>query len=161
MADIFDDLESKAEQLAKKIGQSYDEVFAGLLKLVDGKTSEEAIEILSGLDIGQALKLKQAAITSSVMGSGVISILENTFTTTAPLTEEALRGLLLSVESKLSARFTDVVGNDMRSIIVDGISTGKFPNQILKESKEKLEELGHSISNAKKEIQTSFSQYSN
>ena len=36
MADIFDDLESKAEELAKKIGQSYDEVFAGLLQLVDG-----------------------------------------------------------------------------------------------------------------------------
>ena len=48
MADIFDDLESKADELAKKIDQSYDEVFAALLQLVDGKTSEEAIEILAG-----------------------------------------------------------------------------------------------------------------
>ena len=136
MADIFDDLESKADELAKKIDQSYDEVFAALLQLVEGKTSEEAIEILAGLDIGQALKLKQSAAISSTMESGAVSILENTYTTTAPLTETALRGLLVSVESKLSSRFTDVVGNDMRSIIVDGISTGKFPNQILKESKE-------------------------
>ncbi len=161
MADIFDDLESKADELAKKIDQSYDEVFAALLQLVDGKTSEEAIEILAGLDIGQALKLKQSAAISSTMESGAVSILENTYTTTAPLTETALRGLLVSVESKLSSRFTDVVGNDMRSIIVDGISTGKFPNQILKESKERLEELGHSAANAKKEIQTGFNQYSN
>ena len=56
MADIFDDLESKAEELAKKIGQSYDEVFAGLLQLVEGKTSEDAIEILAELNIGQELK---------------------------------------------------------------------------------------------------------
>ena len=161
MADVFDDLESKAEELAKKIGQSYDEVFAGLLQLVDGKTSEEAIEILAQLDIGQALKLKQAPITSSILGSAAVSILENKFVTTAPLTEEALRGLILSVESKLSSRFTDVVGNDMRSIIVDGISTGKFPNQILKESREKLEELGHSTVNAQREIQAGFNQYSN
>ena len=161
MADIFDDLESKAEMLSKKVGQSYDEVFAALLQLVEGKTSEEAIEILSELDIGQALKLKQATATSSIFGAGAIGILENTFTTTAPLSEKALRGLLTSVESKLSSRFTDVVGNDMRSIIVDGISTGKFPNQILKESRERLEELGHSVANAKKEIQTGFSQYSN
>tara|TARA_Y100000593_G_C4305778_1_gene335663 strand:+ start:1085 stop:1813 length:729 start_codon:yes stop_codon:yes gene_type:complete len=161
VADIFDDLESKADELAKKIDQSYDEVFAALLQLVDGKTSEEAIEILAGLDIGQALKLKQSAAISRTMASGAVSILENTYTTTAPLTETALRGLLVSVESKLSSRFTDVVGNDMRSIIVDGISTGKFPNQILKESKERLEELGHSAANAKKEIQTGFNQYSN
>jgi len=161
MADIFDDLDSKAEQLAKKIGQSYDEVFAGLLKLVEGKTAEEAIEILADLNIGQALKLKQAKATNSIMSAGAVGILENTFTTTAPLTESALKGLLTSVEMKLSSRFTDVVGNDMRSIIVDGISTGKFPNQILKESKEKLEELGHSVANAQKEIRTGFSQYSN
>ena len=161
MADIFDGLDSKAEQLAKKIGQSYDEVFAGLLKLVEGKTAEEAIEILAGLNISQALKLKQAAVTSSIIGAGAVGILESTFTTTAPLTEDALRGLLTSVEMKLSSKFTDVVGNDMRSIIVDGISTGKFPNQILKDSRERLEGLGHSVSNAQKEIQTGFNQYSN
>lgn len=161
MADIFDDLESKAEELAKKIGQSYDEVFAGLLQLVEGKTAEEAIEILAELNIGQALKIKQQAVTSSIVSAGAVSILEGTLTTTAPLSEVALRGLLTSVESKLSSRFTDVVGNDMRSIIVDGISTGKFPNQILKESKEKLEELGHSAVNAQKEIQAGFNQYSN
>lgn len=161
MADIFDDLESKAEELAKKIGQSYDEVFAGLLQLVEGKTAEEAIEILAELNIGQALKIKQQAATSSIISAGAVSILEGTLTTTAPLSEAALRGLLTSVESKLSSRFTDVVGNDMRSIIVDGISTGKFPNQILKESKEKLEELGHSAVNAQKEIQAGFNQYSN
>tara|TARA_R110002020_G_scaffold373150_1_gene584600 strand:+ start:1061 stop:1789 length:729 start_codon:yes stop_codon:yes gene_type:complete len=161
MADIFDDLDSKAEELAKKIGQSYDEVFASLLQLVEGKTAEEAIEILAELNIGQALKIKQAQATSSIISAGAVGILENTFATTAPLTEPALRGLLTSVESKLSSRFTDVVGNDMRSIIVDGISTGKFPNQILKESKEKLDVLGHSVANAQKEIQAGFNQYSN
>ena len=161
MADIFDDLESKAEELAKKIGQSYDEVFAGLLQLVDGKTSEEAIEILAELDIGQALRLKQGTATSSIVLSGAVGILENKFITTAPLTEDALTGLLTSVESKLSTRFTDVVGNDMRSIIVDGISTRKFPSQILNESREKLEELGHSTVNAQREIQAGFNQYSN
>ena len=160
MADIFDDLESKAEQYAAKVGKAQDEVFAALLELVDGKTSEEAIEILSQLDIGAALELKLTGGVA-IFEAGVISMLENTFTTTSPLSEKALRGLLTSVESKLSSRFTDVVGNDMRSIIVDGISTGKFPGQILKESRERLEELGHSVANAKKEIQTGFSQYSN
>ena len=161
MADLFDVLEAKSEALANKIAQSYDEVFAGLLELVAGKTSEEAIEILADLNIGQALKLKQASATSSIIGAGCVDILEKTFATTAPLSEGALRGLLTSVEMKLSSNFTDVVGNDMRSIIVDGISTGKFHNQILKDSKEKLEKLGHSVENAKKEIQAGFNQYSN
>ena len=101
MADIFDDLESKAEQYAQKVGKAQDEVFAALLELVDGKTSEEAIEILSQLDIGASLELKLTGGVA-IFEAGVISMLENTFTTTSPLSEKALRGLLTSVESKLS-----------------------------------------------------------
>jgi hypothetical protein len=161
MADIHDELEAKASELAKKFEQSFDEVFVALLKLVEGKTSEQAIEILSGINIGKALELKQKPIRSSTLQAGAISILENTYRTTTPLTEKSLRGLLNSVDNKLSSRYTDVVGNDIRSIIVDGISTGKFPNQILKDSKGRLEELGYSAENIQKEIQTGFNQYSN
>ena len=49
----------------------------------------------------------------------------------------------------------------MRTIIIDGIATGKGASKILEDSREKLEKLGHSFTNAKKEIQTGFSQYSN
>jgi len=161
MADIHDELDAKASELAKKFEQSFDEVFAALLKLVEGKTSEEAIEILSGINVGQALEFKQKKARNTILQSGVVSILENTYRTTPPLTEQSLRGLLNSVDSKLSSRYTDVVGNDIRSIIVDGISTGKFPNEILKDSKSRLEELGYSVENIQKEIQTGFNQYSN
>ena len=107
------------------------------------------------------MELKQQAARTSALTTGAVSILENVYTTTEPLTEKALQGLLNSVDSKLSSRYTNVVGNDIRSIIVDGISTGKFPNQILKDSKERLKELGYSLDNIKKEIQTGFNQYSN
>ena len=38
MADIHDELDAKASELAKKLEQSFDEVFAALLKIVEGKT---------------------------------------------------------------------------------------------------------------------------
>lgn len=159
MADIYDQLDSISEQYSEKIGQAHDEVFRALIKLVENKTSEEALEILTELDIGAALQLKMTQ-AKTLFEEGAVLILGNTFTTQS-ISEKALRGLLNSVDSKLSKRFTDVVGDDIRSIIVDGISTGKFPNQILKDSKEALNVLGHSVQNSKKEIQTAFSQYAN
>ena len=159
MADIYDQLEHFALQYSEKVGQAQDEVFRALINLVDGKTSEQALEILSELDIGASLQLKLTNGRTLFEG-GAVLILQNTFTTQS-ISEKALRGLLDGIDSKLSKRFTDVVGDDMRSIIVDGISTGKFPSQILKESKEALDTLGHSGLNARKEIQTAFSQYAN
>ena len=159
MADIYSELEQLASEYANKIGQAQDEVFKALIDLVDGKTSEQAMEILSELNISAILQLKLSN-TRRLFESGAVLILNNTFTTQS-ISEKALRGLLDSIDSKLSSRFTDVVGDDMRSIIIDGISTGKFPSQILKESREALDVLGHSGVNAMKEIQTAFSQYAN
>ena len=62
MADIYDQLDSISEQYSEKIGQAHDEVFRALIKLVENKTSEEALEILTELDIGAALQLKMTQV---------------------------------------------------------------------------------------------------
>lgn len=159
MAGVYDELQELADQLATKVGQARKEVLEGMLKLVEGKSAQESLQLLIQLDVGQSMKLKLAK-SWSIFEAGVVKILEQTFTT-AVLEEATLRSLLLSVETKLSTRFTSVVGADMRTIITDGIANGKFPNQILKESVTELKTLGHSIDSMSKEIQTGFSQYSN
>lgn len=159
MAGVYDELQALADELATKVGQARREVLQGMLKLVEGKSAQESIQLLIQLDVEQSMKLKLAQ-SWGIFEAGVVKILEQTFTT-AVLEEATLRSLMLSVEGKLSTRFTSVVGSDMRTIIVDGIANGKFPSQILKESAEELDKLGHSLSNMSKEIQTGFSQYTN
>ena len=55
MADISQELDRIADQFAVKVGLAKEEVVNALMDLVKGKTAEESLEILAGVNIQAAM----------------------------------------------------------------------------------------------------------
>ena len=122
------------------------------MELVKGKTSEEALEILSGANIEKALELKLAKAFTS-FEAGAVSILRNTFTT-ATISESALQLLLNNARGMISDEVTKHLSKTTLQSIVDGIGSGQFPSQV-------IASLNDKVPNIETLVNTAYSQFSN
>ena len=122
MADISKEIDKIAELIEQKTGQAIEEVARSLMELTQDKTPEEALEMLSGINLQYAMDAKLAGVFASI-DAGAILILENIYTT-VPLTEEALKTLLEMAKKKLRTELTEKLTDNMMQSIIDGIATG-------------------------------------
>ena len=74
MADVHQELDKIAELIAKKSNEAVSEVVKSLMELVDGKTSEESLEILSGLNMEFVMNTKLAAAFASFESGVLLSL---------------------------------------------------------------------------------------
>ena len=158
MADIQLELDGIAEQMAKKHSVAKAEVVASLMVIVKGRSPEEASAIISQLNIDEMMKLKMAG-AFALFDQAVIRILESTFSPSASVLSEAtLRSLLDNAKGFISAEFVGKTSAIMKQSIIDGISVGKFPSDVVKELNEvfRLDER-----HLQTIVNTGYSQYSN
>ena len=154
MADIYDELEAIAEQFANKVDLAKDELVETLMKLTEGKSTEEALEVLSGINIEKALDLKLVAAFTA-FESGVVQILKSTIsTTTSAISEKSLQLLLNNAKGMLSDEVTKHLSKSALQSIVDGISAGQTSTQV-------IASLGDKVPNVKTLVNTAYSQFSN
>ena len=159
MGDISRELDLLAEQIAEKVGLAQEEIMQGLLELVKGKNSEEAIAILSEIQIDNLMTKKLSGVFA-LYRSGIVRLLESTFAP-SPLLESTLNSLLIDSERWLAKEFIDKSTISIRQGIVKGIANNKFPNQIIDGIKSNLEELGLSKRQMATLVNSGYSQYSN
>ena len=159
MADISRELDLLAEQISEKVGLAQEEIMQGLLELVKGKNSEEAMAILSEVKIEKLMSMKLAG-AFALYRTGVVKLLEATVATSL-LTELTLNSLLLDSERWLAREFVEQSTIAIRQGIAKGIANDKFPNQIIDGIKANLEELGLSKRQMETLVNTGYSQYSN
>ena len=104
MADISGKLESIAEEFAGKVDLATSELVSYLNDLVKGKSSAEALEIISSINLEKAYELKLAKAFSAY-DAGVVEFLKNTYTT-ASLSEATINSLLNLTKNNISANVT-------------------------------------------------------
>ena len=75
MADISNELDRIAEMIAEKSNKAVEEVVNSLMELVQDKTGEEALEILSGINLRYAMEAKMAG-AFALYEQGVASMLK-------------------------------------------------------------------------------------
>ena len=152
MADISKELDKIAEQFAIKVDLAKDQVVKSLMELVKGKTSEEALKILSSTNIEKALELKLAKAFTS-FEAGAVSILKNTFTTAA-ISESALQLLLNNAKGMISDEVTKHLSKTALQSIIDGIGSSQTSLQV-------IESLANKVPNVETLVNTAYSQFSN
>tara|TARA_Y100001963_G_scaffold72041_1_gene100132 strand:- start:732 stop:1457 length:726 start_codon:yes stop_codon:yes gene_type:complete len=152
MADIHDKLESIAEEFANKVDLAKADIVKTLMKLIEGKTSEEALLILSGINLQKVLELKLATAFST-FEAGAVDILKNTFTT-AKISESALRLLLNNARGMVSDEVTQHLSKTTLQSIIDGIGSGQTPSQV-------IASLDDKVPNIATLVNTTYSQFSN
>lgn len=152
MADINKELDAIAEQFATKVDLAKNEIIESLMELVKGKSSQEALEILSGINIEKALDLKLTTAFTA-FEAGAISILKNTYTT-ATLSEASLRLVLDNAKGMISDEVTKHLSRTSLQSIVDGIATRQTPAQVIASLEDK-------IPNISTLVNTTYSQFSN
>ena len=129
MADISKELDNIAEQFSVKVGLANEEVVTALMTLVKGKTAEEALEILAGVNIQAAMEIKLAG-AFSMYEAGVVTMLKNTYTSVA-INESILRSTLNITKASLSSDVTGRMSKVSLQSIIDGIATGKSPAEVI------------------------------
>jgi hypothetical protein len=102
------------------------------------------------------MQLKMAG-AFTLYEAGVIRVLENTFTKSF-LTEITLRNVLDNSKRFVSAEFISKSSVIMRQSIIDGIATGKYPSQVVKELRDVFRFEERHLTTI---VNTGFSQYSN
>ena len=105
MADISNELDLLAEQIAEKVGLAQEEIMQGLLELVKDKNAEEAMAILSEVKIDSLMTMKLSG-AFALYRTGVIKLLESTVAPTL-LSEATLNSLLIDSERWLAREFID------------------------------------------------------
>ena len=80
MADISQELDRIAEIIAEKSNQAVEEIVTSLMELVQDKTGEEALEILSGINLKYAMESKMAG-AFVLYEQGIVSMLKNMYST--------------------------------------------------------------------------------
>ena len=152
MADIHDRLETIAEEFSNKVDLATSELVKYLTGLVKGKTSAEALEILSGINLEAALELKLAKAFTAY-DAGVVEFLRNTYTTTT-LPESTIRSLLSMTKNNISANVTKHLSSVTTQNIIDGIATNRTVAETLLTIKEQ-------IPNPELVVNTAYNQFSN
>ena len=152
MADIHDKLDAIADEFANKVDLAKAEVVGSLMKFIEEKTPEEALEILSGFNMESAMDMKLSSAFVAYE-SGIISILESTFTTTT-LSEATLRTLLNNTRGMISDEVTRHLSKVSMQSIIDGIAVNRSPSEVIKA----IDEVIPNISTL---VNTAFNQFSN
>tara|TARA_Y100000593_G_scaffold67276_1_gene123663 strand:+ start:12 stop:731 length:720 start_codon:yes stop_codon:yes gene_type:complete len=152
MADISRELDKIAEQFTDKVGIAKQEIIESLMELVKGKSSSEALEILSGVNIKVALESKLSG-AFAMYEAGALSILKNTYTT-VPVPEKSLRALLDITKGTITSEVTDRMANVTLQSIIDGIASGKSPAEVISAIDEVIPRIDTLVN-------TAYSQFSN
>ena len=151
MADISDKLDQIAEQFAGKVDLATSELVSYLSELVKGKSSSEALEILSGINLEKAYELKLAKAFTAYE-AGIVEFLRNTYTTTS-LSEGSIRALLNTTKRSVMANMGVISPVTMQGVI-EGIATGRTVEDTLLLIKEQ-------IPNPELVVNTAYNQFSN
>ena len=152
MADIHDKLNRIAEEFAGKVDVANTEVVESLMAFIKDKSPEEALEILSGFNMEAAMEMKLTSAFAAYE-SGIVAMLETTFTTTT-LSEATLQTLLNNTRGMISDEVTKHLSKVSMQSIIDGIAINKSPSEVIKT----IDEVIPNISTL---VNTSFNQYSN
>ena len=152
MADISNELDNIAEQFAVKVGLAKEEVVNALMDLVKGKTAEESLEILAGFNMEAAMDMKLSKAFTTYE-AGIVSMLENTYTTVA-INESVLRATLDLTKASLSSDVTGRMSKVSLQSIIDGIATGKSPAEVITAIDDVMPRIDTLVN-------TAFSQFSN
>ena len=151
MADISNELDRIAAVIAEKSNKAVEEVVNSLIELVQGKTSEEALEILSSIDLKYVMGLKMSSAVG-LYEAGAVSILTNMYSTSM-LSESTLRLLLDNSKRLLVTEFVDKMADNILLNTYMGISQQLTPTEILKS-------IGDVTPNIETQIITAYGQYS-
>lgn len=111
MADISSELDRIAQIIAEKSNKAVEEVVTSLMELVQDKTGEEALKILSGINLKYAMESKMAGAVA-LYDQGIVSMLGNMYSTTT-LSEASLRALLDNSKRLLSTEFIDKMADNI------------------------------------------------
>ena len=152
MADVHQELDKIAELIAEKSNEAVSEVVKSLMELVDGKTPEESLEILSGLNMEFVMGTKLAAAFAS-FESGVLLSLRSTYTSVV-LPEKTLRILLETAKKKLRTELTSKLSDNMMQSIIDGISTNSSVEDV-------INAIGEATPDLATLVNTTYNQFSN
>ena len=151
MADISTELDRIAQIIAaEKSNKAVEEVVTSLMELVQEKTGEEALEILSGINLKYAMESKMANVFA-LYEQGAVSILQNMYSTTT-LSESTLRILLDNSRRLLETEFVGKMTDHILQRTYLGISQQLTPSDILAS----IEEM---IPNIETQVVTAFGQY--
>tara|TARA_Y100000310_G_scaffold19437_1_gene19068 strand:+ start:1845 stop:2549 length:705 start_codon:yes stop_codon:yes gene_type:complete len=152
MPDISSELDRIAEIIATKSNKAVEEVVNTLIELTQGKTGEEALEILSGINLKYAMESKMAG-AFALYDQGIASMLDNMYTTTF-ISEIKLRLLLDNSKRILSSEFVDKMSANILQKSITGISSKLTVSEILESIKDVTPEM-------ETQVVTAFGQYSN
>lgn len=129
MPDISFELDRIAEIIAKKSNKAVEEVVISLMELVQDKTAEEAVEILSGINLNVAMEAKMVGAMATYE-SGIMLMLESMHSTAA-LSETALRALLNNSKKYLAAELIEKIPATILQEVTNGIARGANASVVL------------------------------
>ena len=152
MADVHQELDKIAELIAEKSNEAVSEVVKSLMELIEDKTSEEALEILSGINMEFIMGTK-LAVAFINFESGVLLSLRSTYTSVV-LPEKTLRILLETAKKKLRTELTSKLSDNMMQSIIDGISTNSTAEDV-------INAIGEATPNLATLVNTTYNQFSN
>ena len=152
MADISQELDRIAEIIAEKSNQAVEEIVTSLMELVQDKTGEEALEILSGINLKYAMESKMAG-AFVLYEKGIVSMLKNMYSTST-LSEASLRALMDNSKRFLASEFVDRMSENILQKSIMGISTKQTASSVLESIRNVTPEL-------ETQVVTAYSQYSN
>ena len=155
MPDISDQIDKISTQIANKVSIAHQQVVDALMELVKGKSAEQAATMLQAIDIKELMKLKLIGVFEQ-FDSGVVSILENTFTSVA-ISETALQFALTNAKSFVGEKFIEGTSSTIRQNIISGITGNKAPSQVVAD----MRKAGFDTHHLKTQVETGFAQYSN
>lgn len=131
MPDVSNELEALAEQFSSKVKQSTDELVTGLHSAMADMTQEERMIFLNGAPVDELMEAKMSS-AMVIYEEGVRRTLETTFTSSA-LSEPVLNSVLNQAKNKINADVIKHLSNDVTDKLINGMATGKFPNEIIKD----------------------------
>ena len=134
MADISNEIDRIAQVIAEKSNKAVEEVVNSLMELVQDKTAEEAVEILSGINLNVAMEAKMAG-AMAVYESGIMLMLTNMHST-AELSEVALRALLNNSKKYLASELIEKIPATIMQEVTNGIARGKHAGAVLEAIKD-------------------------
>ena len=152
MADISFEIDRIAQVIADKSNKAVEEVVDSLIELTQNKPMDEAMAILSDINLRNVMELKMAGAFTQYE-QGITTLLTNMYTTTA-LQEFQLRMLMENTRRMLSSELIDKMSSNLMQNIIDGISTKKTTSEILNA----MDEITPDLETL---VVTAYGQYSN
>ena len=152
MADISQEIERISELIALKTNRAIEEVVVALNKVLVGKLPEEALKMLSEVNIPFSLESKLAGAFVA-FEAGAVLTLKNTFTSVL-LEEDTLRILLDTAKRKLRTELTAKLSDNMMQSIIDGIATGSPIEDV-------IESIGEATPEIATLVNTTYNQFGN